>query len=137
MKKRKGQSRVLSMSNDSGKPARRIGIWDTTLTFQLELVVRRHLLRRGPRGSVNALQHRPRFVPPPVRPRHGFKVNGFGVDLLGGLHVRARAQIPPLVADVVNRDRFGFDGLQNLKLVRFVYFFNPALRFGARDFLTA
>ena len=40
------------------------------------------------------------------------------MDHLGGLHVGPGAQVPPLVADVVDGDGLGFDGIQNLQLVR-------------------
>jgi len=40
----------------------------------------------------------------PVGARHGLKIKRLGVNHLGGLHVGPRAQVPPLVADVVDGD---------------------------------
>ena len=81
-----------------------------TLRLRLEIVVRLKLCFILPRRAVNALQHRLRFVTTPVRPSHTFERERFLIKLARGLHVRSRAQIPPLVADVINRNRLRLDG---------------------------
>ena len=105
--------------------------------FLLERVVRLHLLGRAPGGAVDALQHRARLVAAPVRAGDGLQVDGLGVDLLRGLDVRARAQVPPLVADVVDGDGLRLDGFQNLELVRLVDLADAALRLLAGNLLAA
>ena len=103
--------------------------------FLLERVVRLHLLGRAPGRPVDALQHRARLVAAPVRSGDGFQVDGLRVNLLRGLDVRTRAQVPPLVADVVDGDRLRLDGFQNLELVRLVDGADTALRLLAGHFL--
>ena len=103
--------------------------------FLLERVICLHLLGRAPGGAVDALQHWARLVAAPVRAGDRLQVDGLGVDLLRGLDVRTRAQVPPLVADVVDGDGLRLDRFQNLELVRLVDGADAALRLFAGHFL--
>ena len=103
----------------------------------LEVVVRLELLGRAPSRAVDALEHRALLVAPPVRARHGLEVDRLGVNCLGGLHVRTRAEIPPLVTDMVDGDGLRLDGVEDLELVRLVEGLDPLARLLAADLLAA
>ena len=59
------------------------------------------------------------------------------MDFLGGLDVRSRAEVPPLVADVVDGDWFRLDGVEDLELVRLVECLDARASLLARDLLAA
>mmetsp|Transcript_20147 Transcript_20147/g.62912 ORF Transcript_20147/g.62912 Transcript_20147/m.62912 type:complete len:700 (-) Transcript_20147:109-2208(-) len=105
------------------------------LRLRLDPPVLRQLLRALPRGAVDALQHRPRLVAPPVRARDRLEVDGVLGQLAGVLDVRAGAEVPPVrlagLPDVEDGDgRVGVlcdDRVEDLQLVRLVRRLDPRL----------
>mmetsp|Transcript_16138 Transcript_16138/g.20092 ORF Transcript_16138/g.20092 Transcript_16138/m.20092 type:complete len:224 (+) Transcript_16138:1056-1727(+) len=88
-----------------------------------------------PRRGVHTLQHLTLLIPPPIRPRDALQRHGFLRYLTRGLHMRTRAEIPPFVTNMIYRNRFRLNPLQNFKFERFVNRVNTLHRFLARDFL--
>mmetsp|Transcript_30769 Transcript_30769/g.99187 ORF Transcript_30769/g.99187 Transcript_30769/m.99187 type:complete len:255 (-) Transcript_30769:473-1237(-) len=72
------------------------------------------LPRSLPGCAVNSLEHLPRLVPAPVGPGDGLQLHRLGVYGPRRLHVGPRAEVPPLVAEVVDRYGVVLDGLENL-----------------------
>mmetsp|Transcript_3948 Transcript_3948/g.8716 ORF Transcript_3948/g.8716 Transcript_3948/m.8716 type:complete len:383 (-) Transcript_3948:290-1438(-) len=95
-------------------------------------LIRLQLLGILPRRGVYALQHFSLFITAPVRSRHALEGNGLLGKLSGTLHMRSGTQIPPFVTNGINRDGFGFDGIEDFKLERFANLFNTLLRLLAR-----
>mmetsp|Transcript_33587 Transcript_33587/g.78575 ORF Transcript_33587/g.78575 Transcript_33587/m.78575 type:complete len:295 (-) Transcript_33587:44-928(-) len=99
-----------------------------------EALVLLELRGRLPRSAVDALQHRPPLVSPPVGTCDRFECDGILWELARVVHVRARTQVPPAVANVVNRDRL-LQSLENLQLVRLVRLTDSACGFVAAHLL--
>mmetsp|Transcript_24692 Transcript_24692/g.53920 ORF Transcript_24692/g.53920 Transcript_24692/m.53920 type:complete len:206 (+) Transcript_24692:1548-2165(+) len=93
------------------------------------------LLCRLPRGSVDALQHRPLLVAAPVGARDRLKRDGRRVELSSVLNVRPRAQVPPAITHVVDGDWL-LQSLEDFKLIRLVRLANATLSFLAGHLLT-
>ena len=58
-------------------------------------------------GWVGGWVGRRRNVPSPVGAGQGFKLDGVGREVARAFHVRAGAQVPPLLPDVVDGDGLG------------------------------
>mmetsp|Transcript_35216 Transcript_35216/g.59366 ORF Transcript_35216/g.59366 Transcript_35216/m.59366 type:complete len:281 (+) Transcript_35216:1048-1890(+) len=87
--------------------------------LRLHKVVRLQLLLRLPRRAVDALQLVLVLVATPVCARNRLQLDGTPIQVTGGLHMGARAQVPPLIADVVDGDGLR-KAREDLELVRLV-----------------
>ena len=88
------------------------------------------LLRRQPRGAVDALEHRVPLVAAPVRTRRRQELEGR--DVAGRGHVGAAAEILKLALPV-ERDEVGVDPLEDLHLEGLAALAEEADRLGSRQ----
>mmetsp|Transcript_36839 Transcript_36839/g.87093 ORF Transcript_36839/g.87093 Transcript_36839/m.87093 type:complete len:303 (-) Transcript_36839:38-946(-) len=93
------------------------------------LLVRLELLDTLPRSTVHALEGSILLVSPPVCARGPLNVEGLGPDVTCRLHVRAGTQIPPLIANVVDRNVLPLrNRVQKLQFIRLIELSDAPLR---------
>ena len=97
--------------------------------FFLAAFVFGQLLWRFPSRAIDSLELGLGGIAAPIGSGHGFQFDRLGVNFRGVFQVGAGAKIPPLIAQVINRDRFGFDVVEDFQLVRLPDRLNPALGF--------
>ncbi len=83
-----------------------------------------------PGGAVDPLQLGFGFIAAPVGTGHAFQLEGLGVELPGVLHVRAGAEVPPLLTQGVKGDWL-LQSFENLELVGLVLGLDLCLGFAA------
>mmetsp|Transcript_22390 Transcript_22390/g.50453 ORF Transcript_22390/g.50453 Transcript_22390/m.50453 type:complete len:493 (-) Transcript_22390:197-1675(-) len=98
------------------------------------VLVRLELRLVLPCRPVDALQRSFGLVSSPVCAGHSLQLDRLPADVSSRLHVRPRAQVPPLLSDVVDADILSLrDRVQQLQLVRLFLRFDPLPRLLPRN----